>query len=441
MKRVAIIGAGPAGLVSAKECLDQGFNVTVFEKQEQIGGLWNSDTGHVWEGMRANLSRDTCRFSDFDYQHPVDMFPKQSDIATYLRDFLYHFRLLDRADFKFGCAVKNVEKDDGGWLIQSNGQSYHFDAVVVASGFFSKAYIPDFLGQENFSGDITHSSLIQNFSFYQGKDVHVIGNGFSGCDIVVGLANAGANVTHIFRRPYWYLSREIEFDGQTHPIDHFLYEYPDEKILEPEVSLAEQFQQSNKALFELCWRQTQANRALFKSSDSLEPPYVAITDGYLEKVKSGKIVLSVCDNINLARVRADHIISATGFKTDLSFLSLEILDHLKYDCDDPFMPALIGQSGLHPDLEGLSFVGMYKGPYFLTMGLQAQIAAKQLSGEKVISDVNLNKEIERADHIRNQNPRPQFPYGEYVNSSLALAKILGIHTPQEGIVLPQHFVR
>jgi len=39
MKRVAIIGAGPAGLVSAKECLDQGLDVTIFEKTDRIGGL------------------------------------------------------------------------------------------------------------------------------------------------------------------------------------------------------------------------------------------------------------------------------------------------------------------------------------------------------------------------------------------------------------------
>lgn len=37
---VAVIGAGISGLVSAKHSLDYGYNVTVYEQTEQIGGIW-----------------------------------------------------------------------------------------------------------------------------------------------------------------------------------------------------------------------------------------------------------------------------------------------------------------------------------------------------------------------------------------------------------------
>lgn len=37
---LAIIGTGPAGLVSAKYAIEQGFNVTVYEQNEFIGGVW-----------------------------------------------------------------------------------------------------------------------------------------------------------------------------------------------------------------------------------------------------------------------------------------------------------------------------------------------------------------------------------------------------------------
>lgn len=37
---VAVIGAGHAGLCSAKHALDYGYNVTVYEQTEQIGGIW-----------------------------------------------------------------------------------------------------------------------------------------------------------------------------------------------------------------------------------------------------------------------------------------------------------------------------------------------------------------------------------------------------------------
>lgn len=37
---VITIGAGPSGLVSAKYAIEQGFNVTVYEQGEELGGQW-----------------------------------------------------------------------------------------------------------------------------------------------------------------------------------------------------------------------------------------------------------------------------------------------------------------------------------------------------------------------------------------------------------------
>lgn len=38
---VAVIGAGPSGLVSAKYALAQGFDVTVYEQNFELGGIWS----------------------------------------------------------------------------------------------------------------------------------------------------------------------------------------------------------------------------------------------------------------------------------------------------------------------------------------------------------------------------------------------------------------
>lgn len=39
-KRLAVIGAGPAGLCAAKHALTHGYDVTVFEQANQVGGTW-----------------------------------------------------------------------------------------------------------------------------------------------------------------------------------------------------------------------------------------------------------------------------------------------------------------------------------------------------------------------------------------------------------------
>jgi flavin-dependent dehydrogenase len=44
-KRVAVVGAGPGGLVAASKLLRTGkLCVTIFEKGQRIGGLWAADS-------------------------------------------------------------------------------------------------------------------------------------------------------------------------------------------------------------------------------------------------------------------------------------------------------------------------------------------------------------------------------------------------------------
>lgn len=37
---IAIIGSGAAGLASAKNAIEQGHNVVIYEQAEEIGGIW-----------------------------------------------------------------------------------------------------------------------------------------------------------------------------------------------------------------------------------------------------------------------------------------------------------------------------------------------------------------------------------------------------------------
>lgn len=37
---IGIIGAGPAGLISAKESTAYGHNVTIYEQNDELGGVW-----------------------------------------------------------------------------------------------------------------------------------------------------------------------------------------------------------------------------------------------------------------------------------------------------------------------------------------------------------------------------------------------------------------
>ena len=65
MKNIYIVGAGPSGLITARELLKKGIKVTIFEKSNYIGGMCRSwkednyllDTGpHIYHTPDKKLS-------------------------------------------------------------------------------------------------------------------------------------------------------------------------------------------------------------------------------------------------------------------------------------------------------------------------------------------------------------------------------------------------
>src|SRR3712207_7226973 len=60
--RIAVVGAGPGGLVAAKHALDAGFDTTVFEAGDEGGGPWHSRDR---ESTRLNSSHANISYAVF----------------------------------------------------------------------------------------------------------------------------------------------------------------------------------------------------------------------------------------------------------------------------------------------------------------------------------------------------------------------------------------
>src|SRR5947209_18024504 len=91
--RVAVIGAGPGGLVAAKHALEAGFAVTVFEASDDLGGQWHSRASHsgVWPGTRPNTSRMMTAFSDFPSPPEPDLYPLAEQMHSSLPRYAQAF--------------------------------------------------------------------------------------------------------------------------------------------------------------------------------------------------------------------------------------------------------------------------------------------------------------------------------------------------------------
>jgi glutamate synthase (NADPH) small chain len=63
-QRVAVVGAGPAGLMAAWDLGVRGYSVTVFETEPEVGGLMR--TIPAYRMTEEDAARDTARFRDLD---------------------------------------------------------------------------------------------------------------------------------------------------------------------------------------------------------------------------------------------------------------------------------------------------------------------------------------------------------------------------------------
>jgi dimethylaniline monooxygenase (N-oxide forming) len=196
-KRIAVIGAGAAGLISAKVMLQSGFrDVTVFEAGSDLGGLWNygNDSGSsvAYRTLHINTDTEITQLSDFPFQNGVAPYAHHTEMLAYLRRYAGHFGVTDR--IRFSSPVQRLERGaDGGWILQtSGGDAEVFDAVVVATGHLHVPRMPELPG--TFAGTYMHSAEYRDAVPYAGARVCIIGLGNSACDIANDFSTIASRV-------------------------------------------------------------------------------------------------------------------------------------------------------------------------------------------------------------------------------------------------------
>ncbi|KAK9704253.1 Flavin-binding monooxygenase-like [Popillia japonica] len=206
--KLAIIGAGCAGLVSARYCLKNDLSCDVFEQTDKLGGVWNytekigvDDDGlpiHtvMYKDLRTNLPKQLMSYYDFPYPDEGKSFLTQSEVLDYMNRYVKHFNLLPV--MKFHKQVTNITPQNGKWkltlidlktkeseviedydsVLICNGH-YHkpsmpkiegtktkeseviedYDSVLICNGHYHKPSMPKIEGMDTFSGIQMHSNI------------------------------------------------------------------------------------------------------------------------------------------------------------------------------------------------------------------------------------------------------------------------------------------
>ena len=137
MKRidVVIVGGGQAGLAMSRSLSALGVEHVVLERG-RIGERWRSAS---WDSLRLLTPRWLSRLGAWDDGRgaPGD-FMHHTELVDYLERFSSRFAVPMRA----GVAVRAVEREAGGYRVETTVGTFHARACVVATGACQQPGVP-----------------------------------------------------------------------------------------------------------------------------------------------------------------------------------------------------------------------------------------------------------------------------------------------------------
>jgi putative flavoprotein involved in K+ transport len=183
-----IIGGGQAGLVMSHRLKQRGRAHLVLERN-RIAERWRSER---WDGLRFQFPNWSVRLPDFPFPHrDPDGFAATGDILDYINAY---------ADFvappiRCGVAVTRLRCRDGGsgFIAETSEGAIEADNVVVATGPYQRAVVPDLLREDAKIFQV-HASRYANPGQLPPGAVLVAGSGASGAQIAEELLRSGRRV-------------------------------------------------------------------------------------------------------------------------------------------------------------------------------------------------------------------------------------------------------
>ncbi|ESP04261.1 hypothetical protein LOTGIDRAFT_223998 [Lottia gigantea] len=227
MVRVAVIGAGAAGLCALRHMRAKPsvFQPVAFELGERVGGTWvytdrtgidkNGQPIHssMYRNLKTNLPKEVMAFPDFPFDSTLPSFISHLEVMKYLQKYTEHFNLEPYIKSKTLVErltpIQENGTNDVTWELTyrdvNNSQektTQKFDGVVVCSGHYSVPLMPKLPGMNSFEGEQVHSHDYRDPSRYANKTVVCLGAGASGVDIAIDISSKAKQVVLSHNKPF-----------------------------------------------------------------------------------------------------------------------------------------------------------------------------------------------------------------------------------------------
>lgn len=389
--RVAIVGAGPAGLAAAHYLKNEGFEPVVFERGNAAGGQWSGDARYsgVWPSMCTSTSRVMTAFSDLEHEPGTGVFPTNQAIGAYLQRYAETFGLVPH--LRLNTPVEEITRDGQQWQVRCASHTESFSHVIVASGRYNKPVMPSVPGLESFSGSagVIHTWSYEQPERYRGLRVLVAGCGISALEIASDVAMSGAARVLSCNRRQRYILHKLLAGVPADQVAFNRYAALAERAFPKDV-LARRFK-------ELVIRTSGSPEQFgaFRPAENVFDAGATLSQHFLPLVAERRIVpkpwIRSIDGETVhfmdgTSEDVDALIFGTGYELHLPFLSEELQQTLAIGRQDLDLYKFT----FHPDLPRMAFMGFFglKGAYFPVLELQARWIAYAWSGVRSAPTAN-----------------------------------------------------
>ena len=389
--RVGIIGAGVAGLATAKVLLQAGHEVVVFDSAPDVGGVWSRT--RRYPGLTTQSAKATYGLSDYPMPSSFPEWPSGEQVQSWLEAYAHEFKV--EPHLRLGVKVERVVRDSGGWTLHlSHGDPEAVDRLVVANGVFCEPNMPSFPG--HFDGEILAGTEMHDPEMARGKHVLVVGYGKSACDVTVPLSRLAASTDVIARQLLWKVPRRI--GGVLNfkmllltRMGEALFRYhtlrgPEKFLHGPGNPMRRNMLNSVGSVSVRQFKLKRLGLVPRGSMEGIVKGAIGLaTEGFFEGVEAGRIavhrdttIVRLSDRTaelsDGTRLPADLIVCATGFRQGVPFLGDDVQRTLFDDRGNFVLYRQIRP----PDVDGLYFNG-YNSSFFSP--LNAEMAALWIAAD------------------------------------------------------------
>jgi cation diffusion facilitator CzcD-associated flavoprotein CzcO len=197
-RSVAVVGGGFAGVGAAALLKRAGYDdVTVFERDERVGGVWHSNT---YPGAACDIASHLYEFSFAPNPRWSRRYAPQAEIQAYVEDIVRRYGLRVRTN----AEVTDARWDGERWQL-STGDSA--DVLLTACGQLTAPSVPPLPGLETFEGPAFHTARWQHDVELAGRRVAVVGSGCSAIQVVPAIQPEVEHLTVYQRSPGWTIPK------------------------------------------------------------------------------------------------------------------------------------------------------------------------------------------------------------------------------------------